>query len=308
LQGNMSVGSIRFSPDGKQIAVSGLDYKLALYNTSGGAARKIDSPKNTIVRITPDWKKILFIKLVTDGQKTWASITVKDPKTLADIGTAKRFPIRNNTALEDAYVGNSRVILCGSIGEGDVRTGFCSLVDFEQGQGSTITGGFRITKPTSSADDSTYAAYMEPTSLRAAGTILVLPANLSASAKQITTEACNSTAGLVLSDDGSLVGATCQRITASGTEIIGTNIYSTSSGSLAQSLPKIRVAALIAKGSRVIGWRSQIGGPIVELLDTKTGNGLGETPGTEIWLSRDEKLAAQATPDGVVTIYKLNQP
>jgi hypothetical protein len=58
----------------------------------------------------------------------------------------------------------------------------------------------------------------------------------------------------------------------------------------------------------LLGWRTQIGGPIIELLDVKSGNGLGETPGGEIWLSKDESLAALASPEGVISIYRLDQP
>lgn len=308
LPGTVPVNSILFSPDAKQLAVTGLDYSLTLFETKGGKPRKIEAPKNTIVRITPDWKKILFIKLLTDGQRTWVSVQSKDAKTQEDLGAPIRIDIRPDAGLEDAYVGNGRLLLCGSIGTGDARTGFCTFADFARGEAKTFTGGYRMTRPTSSGDDSMYAVYMEPTSIRASGNMILIPSDLSQSPKQVSTARCNSSAGLELSADGQLVALTAQRLTSTGTEIIGTLLYDAASGSQLQELPKIRVAALIGKGTRLLGWRPQIGGSIVELLDARTGDGLGETPGGEVWLSRDEKLAAQASPEGIITLYRLTQP
>jgi hypothetical protein len=297
-----------FSPDGKQLAVSGLDASLTLYNASGGAARKVDAPKNTIVRITPDWSKILFIRILTDNERTWVSVQPKDAKTLADLGAPIRIGIRPETAIEDAYAGNNRLLLCGSIGRDDARTGFVTIADFKAGQAKTLTGGYRMGQPTSSADDSKYAVYVEPTDLRAPGSILVFPSDLTQEATSIETKGCNSAAGIRLSDDGRIVATTCQRITNTGAEILGTKIFEVGSGKELHELPKIRVAAFVGNGSRILGWRSQIGGPIIELLDVESGNGLGETAGGEIWLSNDEKLAAQASPEGVISIFRLDQP
>jgi len=308
LPGTIPVDSIMFSPDGKRLAVSGMDFSLTLYDAKGGSPKRIEAPANTIVRITPDWKKILFIKLLTDGQRTWASVQAKDATTLADIGSAIRIDVHDHTNIETVYVGNGRLILCGSIGEGKALTGFISIADFAKGEATTLTGGYRINQPASSADDSTYAAYMEPVNLGAPGTVLIIPSDLTKPASKITSEGFNSAAGIQLSDDGHLIAVTGQKITESGAEILGTNLYDATAGTLTNNLPAIRVAALIDKGSRLLGWRTQIGGPIVELLDAKTGDGLGEAPGGEVWLSRDEKLAAQAAPDGTVSVFRLNQP
>jgi WD40 repeat protein len=303
------VASVSFSPDAKQIAVSGLDASLSIYKASGGSAKKVEAPKNTIVRMTPDWSKLLFVRLLTDGQKIWASVQAKNPATLADLGPASRIPLRSDMAVEDVYAGNDRLILCGSIASGNSRTGFVTMADFGSGQVQTLTGGYRIGNPTSSEDNSTYAVYVEPVDLRSAGSILVLPADLTKQSKSIPTPGCNSSAGLKLSDDGDVVARTGQRILSTGgAEILGTRIFDVASGNQQYDLPKLRVAAFVGNGGRVLGWRSQIGGPIVELLDMKSGNGLGETPGGEVWLSRDEKLVAQATPEGTITLYKLNQP
>ncbi|MFI5387125.1 MAG: PEGA domain-containing protein [Fimbriimonadales bacterium] len=308
LGGNIPVNSIMFSPDAKQLAISGMDYSLTLCNTNGGSLKKIEAPKNTIVRITPDWKKILFIKLLTDGQRTWVSVQAKDAKSLTDLGAPVRIDMRPSTGIEDVYVGNGRLIVCGSIGAGDAQSGFLTVADFAKGEASTLTGGFRINSATSSADDSTYAAYMEPSNVDSSGSVLVIPSDLSKPVTRVATDNCNSAAELELSADGGLVAVTGQRQTHNGVQLTGTRLYDTASGSLTQTLPAIRVAAIVGKGSRLLGWRTQIGGPIVELLDAKTGDGLGETPGGEVWLSRDEKLAAQASPEGVVTVYRLTQP
>lgn len=309
LNGNVPVSSVVFSPDGKEIAVSGLDASLSIYKTSGGARRKIEAPKNTVVRIAPNWSKILFVKLLTDGAKVWASVQAKNPATLADLGPAARIPIRSDMAVEDVYAGNDRLILCGSIGSGNTRLGFVTMADFASGQAQTLTAGYRMGQPASSENGSTYAVYVEPVDLRSSGSIVVMSSDLTKQARNIQTPNCNSCAGIRLAEDGSRVAMTGQRILSSGgAEILGTQIFSTSDGSLLHDLPLLRIAAFMNNGGRVLGWRSQIGGPIVELLDMKSGNGLGETSGGELWLSRDEKIVAQANPDGVITLYRLNQP
>ncbi|HVT14516.1 MAG TPA: caspase family protein [Fimbriimonadaceae bacterium] len=308
LPGTVPVNSIMFSPDGTRLAVSGMDYGLTLFDSKGGGGHKVEAPNNSVVRITPDWKKIVIVHLgILDGQLS-ADVTIEDAKTFAKIGTMLHVPLRSDTSVQDVYVGNSRLVLCGSIGKQESPTGFIKIADLDSGNVVTLNGGYRVETPASSADGSTYAAFMEPVDLRAPGSILVIPADLTKPAKQIPAEGCNTSAGIEVSKDGSLVALTCQRNLASGVEIDGTRIYDTSSGSQLQFLPKLRASAILGNGARLLGWRSQIGGPIVELLDAKTGDGLGEATGGEVWLSRDEKLAAQASPDGVVTVYRLTQP
>lgn len=308
LQGTVPVNSIMFSPDGSRLAVSGMDYGLTLFNAKGGNAEKVDAPKNSVVRITPDWSKVVIAHLAVLDGKLSADVIVEDAKTFKQVGPKLHVPLRSDTSVQDIYVGNSRLILCGSIGKEDPPTGFITVADFSTGQVITLTGGYRVGQPASSSDGSTYAAYMEPVDLRAPGSILVIPADLTKAAKQIPTEGCNSSAGIDVSNDGSLIALTCQRITKDGADIEGTRVYDASSGSQVQFLPKLRASAIIGNGARLLGWRSQIGGPIVELLDAKTGDGLGEAPGGEVWLSRDEKFAAQASPEGIVTVYRLTQP
>nr|HWA82689.1 caspase family protein [Fimbriimonadaceae bacterium] len=238
LAGTVPVNSIMFSPDGSRLAVSGMDYGLTIFDTKGGSGHKVEAPKNSVVRITPDWKKIVIIHLgILDG-KLSADVTVEDSKTFAQIGTTQHVNLRPDTSVQDAYVGNSRLILCGSIGKPESPTGFIAIADLDTGNVVTLTGGYRIETPASSVDGSTYAAFMEPVDLRAPGSILVIPADLTKPAKQIPTEDCNTSAGIEVSKDGSLVALTCQRNLQSGVEIDGTRIYDASSGSQVQFLPK----------------------------------------------------------------------
>jgi len=308
LANSVPVDSIRFSPDAKRIAVSGLDSSLTIYSTNGGSPKKVEASPNTIVRITPDWKKILLMNLHQEDQTMELSVQTKDANTFAGIGSPFRIRLHDHTRLEHVYVGDGRIVLCGSIGENDPLTGFITIADFSTGDVKTITGGYRITSPASSADDSTYAAYVEPLDLRSTGSVIVIPADLTKANSSIPTDSFNSAAEIELSEDGNIIAVTGQKIRTSGVQILGTNLYDSASGAITKNLPAIRVAALIGHGSRLLGWRTQIGGPIVELLDAKTGDGLGETPGSEVWLSHDEKLAAEAGPDGTITVYKLNQP
>ena len=309
LANNLPVASISFSPDGKRVASTGLDYSLTIFHVgSSSGAKKIDAPKNTMVRITPDWQNILFVKLLTDGTDTWASVEVKDAENLA---TKKilRIDLKPGAALNDVFAGQGRLLLCGSYGSGSARSGFCAVGDLEKGEATLFSSGYRIRSATGSEDGSAYAVYIEPTDLRNPGSVVIIPSDLSQKPRQISTPDCNSTAGLVLSDDGKRVGVSCQKVEPNGsTTIQGTLLFDSSTGEQLQFLPKLKIASFLGKGDRVIGWRSQIGGPIVELLDVKTGNGLGERSGSELWMSRDEKMAAQSDPDGTIKIFKLNQP
>lgn len=309
LSNNFPVANVSFSPDGKWLASTGLDYSLTLFDVrNGSSAKRIAAPKNTMVRITPDWSQILFVRLLTDGSKTWASVEVKDAETLASKKTLK-IDLHPGSSLNDVYAGKNLLILTGTYPSGGVPIGFCAAGDFAKGEATIFSSGYRIRSATGSKDGSTYAVYVEPTDLRSPGSVVVLSKDLSQKPRQIVTEDCNNAAGLVLSEDGETVGVTCQRTELDGsTSILGTKLYATASGEQVQFLPKLRAASFVGGNARLLGWRTQIGGPIVELLDVKSGNGLGETTGTQIWLSDDQKLAAQTAPDGTISVFRLNQP
>lgn len=305
---------IKFSPDGKQLAVkearlSADGGRIAAENyniidiASGQLAKHEEEDKNSYVRLSDDWKHLIFISLLQNGSKSWASILVED----ADTGSSGRVlsaDMGRCTGLNYAWSDGKTVIICGRSPDGNAAI---AIVRVGSGRSDTFITPGVITQAVASADGSVVAAFREGLPGQPVAVNLVLMKG-SKHTDQNQIPISDSDAGLQLSmaPDGNAVALrTGRRLGNGSVQIKGLRVYDARSGAMRFQSSPVKDLMFAKDGSRLLGWTTLDGGSI-EMFDAMSGNSLGTQKSPQIWLSSDGKLAATQDPTThVITVSNV---
>ncbi len=302
---------IKFSPDGKQLAVkearlSADGGRIASENynifdiTSGQLAKHEEEDNNSYVRLADDWKHLIFISLLQNGSKSWASILVED----ADTGSSGRVlsaDMGRCTGLNYAWSDGKTVIICGRSPDGKAAI---AIVRVGSGRSDTFMTPGVITQAIASADGSVVAAFREglpgqPVSVN----LVLMKGSKHTDQNQIPINDSDAGLQLAMTPDGNSVALrTGRRLGNGSVQIKGLRVYDGKTGTMRFQSSPVKALTFAKDGSRLLGWTTLDGGSI-EMFDANSGASFGTQKSPQIWLSPDGKLAATQDPTThVVTV------
>lgn len=298
------IQEVRFSPDGRQAAAIGNDYGVSLYELpSGRLLRRVSQPPNTFVRLSSDWKSLVFVTLLTDGKKSWASVLIQD---LANEKSGKVLSagLGRSTKLNYAWSDGRSAIVCGISGDG--RAAVASL-DLRSGKANSFGATGIVLTGVASRDGSILAAVREgpPSSTRFAASVVFLRGKEMQDQQQISMDDSDMGMAVMLSPSGDLAAVNPGLwISDTRARSKGLKVFESRTGKSRFATPNRMAVGFLANGSRILGWSEEAGGTL-EVFDTANGTSLGTMASPKLWVSADGKLAARPTPGGAIEISSI---
>jgi hypothetical protein len=288
------IQEVRFSPDGKQAAAIGNDYGVSLYELpSGRLLRRIPQPPNTFVRLSSDWKSLVFVTLLTDGRKSWASVLVQD-LTNEKSGKVLSAGLGRSTKLNYAWSDGRSAIVCGISGDG--RAAVASL-DLRSGKANSFGATGIVSTGVASKDGSVLAAVREgpPSATRYAASVVFLRGKEMQDQQQISMDDSDMGMAVMLSPSGDLAAVNSGLwISETRARSKGLKVFEARTGKSRFATPTRMAVGFLANGSRILGWSEEAGGTL-EVFDTSTGASLGTMASPKLWVSADGRFAASQT-------------
>ena len=293
---------IRFSPDGRRIAVVGQDQSLTIYDAiSGRPLRKIAEPPNRLVLLTTNWDSIVFVSLLSDGQRRWASVLVQNLAN-DNQGSVYSADMADSASLNYAWSDGATILVCGQSGRG---TGTVASIDTSTGKSEVFTVPGVLRAGVASGDDSTVALFRDMIESGTATNLLLLRGADRSDQQQVPITDSDVGQQVYFSPSGDLVAVnTARRISSTTAESRGTRVFEVGSGRSRFALARQVALGFVDHGTKLVAW-SQGGGGVAEVFDASTGASLGKAASPRLWLSSDGQYAASQSSDGTVSVSSL---
>ncbi len=292
---------VRFSPDHQQVAVIGEDHSITVYDLgSGHQIKQVQEPKNAFVLITPDLQRLVFISLLDNGKKQWASVLVQnitDEKT----GRVYSAGLPDATSMNYAWTDGSSLVLCGQGGTSAV----VDSLDLQTGRAVAFGVPGRLTCGVTSSDSSIMAIFREVPSGTTATNLILLRGSDRTDQQQIPILDSDIGQQAFVSPSGDTVAVnTARRLNNSTAISKGLRVFDTQTGKPRFAEPHEVALGFVANGTRILAWSALQGGTL-ELLDSSTGLGLGKVASPRLWVSDDGQLGASQASDGSIAISTI---
>lgn len=298
------VQEVRFSPDGKQAAAIDNDFGLSLYELpSGRLLRRIPQPKNTFVRLSSDWKSLVFVSLLTDGMKSWASVLVQDVANDKS-GKVLSAGLGRSTKLNYAWSDGRSAVICGISADGRAAV---SSLDLRSGKAQSFGASGIVSTGVTSKDGTVLAAVREgpPSSTRYAANVVFLRGAEFKDQQQISMDDSDMGMAVMLSPSGDLTAINSGMwITETRARSKGLKVFESRTGKPRFATATRMAVGFMANGARLLGWSEEAGGTL-EMFDTANGASLGKMASPKIWISADGKLAASQSGGGTIQVLSV---
>jgi len=320
-----AVAKIQFSPDDSQLAVTGREGSVTLFDRASGSVLRKESDSNSLYRISSDFKRIFGLHIVQDHGKSGFRMTALN----LDSGrTSESVPyaLPAGATITDFCIGGNWIALCGS--STGSQHGFTVVFELGNRAGQLPEVGYAnpVLYAAITADGSEAAFLEEPADL--GGTAVVhcykttdtlkgkgedIPLDFKTDAGQ---QSFNSGSDLILALDrnkGALLALTLSErrtdgsVATAGSAVIVIPAIGKSGQTTewhARGFKAMHVTGLAAGGEQVFGWRPVPGGTVIRRAETTPNGKDEEAGGSPMWPDQSGNYAAQADPDGKVTIFQ----
>lgn len=278
------VRTVQFSPDGSKVAVTGQDNLITIFDANSGQKLKdVKEPVNGFVRMSSDWKSLLYIYLALGGDGGTITVMVQD---IADANSAKVYSANMGpiTALNYAYSENGHLIICGQ-GAGGVG-GVC-IMDLSTGKSDSFQISGRLQGGVVSPDRNTVAVFRDPNSAAQDTNLVLMRGKTREDTQQVRLLDSNVGQKIVFAQSSDVVAVNGgRRVSNTSATQRGLKVYETRDGRLRFSSTRHVAIGFMAGGSRLLAWSEAQGGSI-ELFDAVSGANLGAQKSARPWLSDD---------------------
>ncbi len=278
------VRTVQFSPDGTKVAVTGQDGLITIFDAaSGQKLREVKEPVTAFVRLSSDWKSLLYIYLGLSGGSSTATVMVQD---IGDPNSAKVYSANMGpaTALNYAYSENGKLIMCGQ-GAGGAAT-IC-ILDLATGQSDTFQISGRLQGGVVAPDGNTIAVFRDPLNFSQDTNLVLMRGKAREDTQQVRLMDSNVGQKIVFAQSSDVVAVNGgRRVTATTANQRGLKVYETRDGRLRFSSTNHIAIGFMAGGTRLLAWSEAQGGSI-ELFDAVSGANLGAQKMAKPWLSDD---------------------
>ena len=290
------IRSLVFSPDGSKAAITGQDNAIFIYDTAtGGLIKQIKEPVTSFVRLSSDWKSLLYINLYLNGNLGYASVMVQD---MADPKIAKVYSaaMGNSTALNFANSSNGVLVLCG---QGAGGTASIAMIDLATGKSDSFQVSGRLQGAMVAPDGSSVSVFKDPLTSGIESSLLLLRGPTREDQQQLRLIDSNVGQGIFYSQTSDVVAVNAGiRGSGSAQTQKGMKVFETRNGQMKFSSVKHVALGFMAGGTRLLAWSEAQGGSI-ELFDSVSGASLGSTKSARPWLSMDGRWMAVPTNSGL---------
>lgn len=278
------VRNVQFSPDGSKLAVTGQDNLITIFDaTTGQKIRDIKEAANSFVRLSADWKSVLYIYLTMVGADGTLTVMVQD---LVDPNSAKVFSANMGpvSALNYAHAQNGNLIVCAQGGGG---IGSFAVMDLSTGKSESFQISGRLQGGITSADGNTIALFRDPLNTSQDTNLMLLRGRNRDDQQQVRLLDSNVGQKIVFAQSSDAVAVNGgRRVSNTTSNQRGLKVYETRDGKLRFSSTRHVAIGFMAGGSRLLAWSEAQGGSI-ELFDAVSGSNLGAQKLARPWLSDD---------------------
>jgi hypothetical protein len=304
ISANSAAQDIRFSPDGRQVAVVDASSTLSIYEVSSGRLlRSVRQPDDAYVRLTGDWKSLMFVSLLNDGTRSWASILVQD--LLNDkSGRALSADMSGCSQLNYAWSDGRTAIVCGQSPDGKATI---ASIDLASGQALSFEASGRMTAGVVSSDGSVLATFREGARAGSnlAANLVLLRGSNRMDQQEIQILDSDMGAAVMMPPRGDLVAVNSgRRVSNTRAQSKGMRVFEARTGKLRFATPNRMALGFLSSGTRILGWSEAEGGTL-EMFDVASGASLGKMTGPKMWLSSDGKLGASQGANNTITLSEV---
>ncbi|RYG33314.1 PEGA domain-containing protein [bacterium] len=275
-----TVREVFVSPDRKRIAVADAGYNITLREVSSGKVlRKIDQPKDVIVRLTDDLKSLLTIKLLRDENHSWISVlmeSVEGPKT------AKVLSATMGDAAQMGYasVTNGTLVVSGRAPEGKTAV---TVLDLNTGKSNSYTGTGSFMSGVASGRGGPFATFKNPTKSGFSTQLVVIGDPEKFDHHTVSIDDSDMGSSLFIASNGSTVAAnTGRRSGDSQIQLKGLKVYDGSSAALLFQNAEWQALGYLSNSQILAQSLDEKDGMI---LDARTGKILATFPLAKSWMS-----------------------
>jgi WD40 repeat protein len=283
------IRNVQFSPDGTKVAITGQDNALTIYDVrSGSKLREFTEPVTAFLRLSSDWRYLMYIYLQLRGTSGNLSVMVQE---LDNPNSAKVFSAAMGVAsvLNFASATGGQLVVCG---QGAGGRAAIAIMDLESGKSDSFEISGRLQGARASSDGNTIAVFRDPMSLGQDTNLFLLRGKDREDRQQVRLIDSNVGQGLFFSQTNEAVAINAgMRTSATASNQRGLKVFEARDGKMRFSSRRHVAIGFMAGGTRLLGWSEAQGGSI-ELFDAVSGASLGAQKSPRPWLSDDGNLIA----------------
>lgn len=296
---NSAASDLRLSPDGKLLAAVGADHTLTVYNIATGAiVKSVPEPTNGYVRITPDFKHLVFVSMLKDAHHSWATVLVQDFLN-GSSGSIYSTDMAGCAQMSYAWTDGSTVLISGLTP--DNNAGFAAL-DLKTGKSVAFNASGRLTAGVASADGRALASYHQSTKIGQAVSLVLMRGGDHMDQIQVPIDDSDLGVRLFMAPSGDVVAANNGlRIDQRHFRSTGFKVFDVQSGKLLFSSQTRTALGFIDGGSKLAAWSDGV----LEVFDAKTGASLGTMETPSLALSSDGLFATSLDAGNRAIFYRV---
>lgn len=241
--------AIQVSSDGKLFAATGRDHSLSIYEVATGRFIKaIAEPAHGFVRLTPDFKTLVFATLLTDGKRSWATVLTQDFVT----GAARIYSadMAQCTGLGTVWTNGTTVLLGGQTGDGDA--GF-AVLDLPTAASIAFNASGRLSPSIASLDGRTIAVLHQGARAGYSIGLILMRGKDHTDQVQLPIDDNDYGASVAVSPSGDLVAAEVGVLISGGQfQDNGFRLFESATGKLRFSKDSARAIGFIDQGKKIL--------------------------------------------------------
>ena len=286
--------NVQFSPDGSKLALTDRDNTIHIFDSATGTEiRAVKESESQFVRLSSDWKSLIFISVYFSQGRSYASVLAQDfdnPKS----GRVFAAPLGSATAVNYAVAQNGVLVLCGQSPDG----ASIAIVNLATGKSDAFAIGGKLQGATVSADGQSVAVFRDAVAAGIETNLLLMRGANRDDQQRIPISDSNVGQHLYFSPDGDVVALNSGRRNGATQTQKGLKVFQANNGKLRFASNKHVAIGFVGDSRKLMAWSEAQGGT-VELLDAVTGASLGAQKSARPWLSENGRWALIPTANGL---------